>query len=78
MPDSLNESSVRPNPTLVFSKLLVRTGGSLIVRAGAREANRQDGRELNRPGRYSNSENVKFNYLNYSRDYSYSINYAAK
>ena len=24
---------------------IVRTGGSLIVRAGAREANRQDGRE---------------------------------
>ena len=50
MQDSLIESSVRPNPTLVFSKILVRTGGSLIVRAGAREANRQDGRELNRQG----------------------------
>ena len=55
------ETSVRPNPTIVFSNLrsrfaaktkktLVRTGGSLIVRAGAREANRQDGRELNRQG----------------------------
>ena len=63
MQDSLIESSVRPNPTLVFSKILVRTGGrrgrrivrtggSLIVRAGAREANRQDGRERNRQGGY--------------------------
>ena len=78
MQDSLNESFVRPDPTLVFSKILVRTGGSLTVRAGAREANRQDGRELNRQGRYSNSKNVKFNYSNYSRDYSYSINHAAE
>ena len=61
--DSLTESSVRPNPTLFLSKIRSQFSPRNLnyffrgfVRAGAREANRQDGRELNRQGECAGGE----------------------